>query len=137
MSITSPPAQAPPRTPIPEPAPVAVLPVTGLGVIREGDDHGALLASGLAPLSPVDGDVLCVSTKIVSKALGLRVAPEDRDDAIRAEAEKYGLEVAFRGKRHPVLDMLVRIYDVLHNVSYAGPAAAEPAPLLFALDHAS
>jgi hypothetical protein len=31
------------------------------------------------------------------------------------EADKYGLEkeAAFRGKRHPVLDMLVRIYDVL------------------------
>jgi hypothetical protein len=43
------------------------------------------------------------------------------------EAEKYGLEkeAAFRGKRHPVLDMLVRIYDLLHNVSYAKPAAAE------------
>ncbi|MGO1225873.1 MULTISPECIES: coenzyme F420-0:L-glutamate ligase [unclassified Brachybacterium] len=86
MSIASPPAQAASRTPDPAPSPVTVLPVTGLGEIREGDDLGALLTAALAPLSPADGDVLCISTKVVSKALGLRVAPEDRDEAIRAAA---------------------------------------------------
>jgi coenzyme F420-0:L-glutamate ligase/coenzyme F420-1:gamma-L-glutamate ligase len=56
--------------------------VTGLGEVREGADLAALLAAALAPLAPCEGDVLCVSTKIVSKALGLRVSPEDRDAAI-------------------------------------------------------
>jgi hypothetical protein len=47
------------------------------------------------------------------------------------ESDKYGLEkeAAFRGKRHAVLDMLVRIYDLLHNVSYGRPDAAERAAL--------
>lgn len=79
---------APPAQTIPPPAPreVSVLPITGLPEIREGDDLGALLARALAPLGPQDGDVLCLSTKVVSKALGLRIAPEERDEAIRAAA---------------------------------------------------
>ena len=94
MSTAHPPAQAvPPPGPEPStsgdaapPAGIAVLPVTGLGEIREGDDLAKLLARALAPLSPQDGDVLCVSTKIVSKALGLRIAAEERDRAIAAAA---------------------------------------------------
>jgi len=68
------------------PLPVSVLPLTGLGEVREGADLAALLAEALAPLSPREGDVLCVSTKIVSKALGLRIAPEERDAAIARAA---------------------------------------------------
>jgi hypothetical protein len=47
------------------------------------------------------------------------------------EADKYGLEkeAAFRGTRHPVLDMLVKVYDVLHGVTYARPAPIERAAL--------
>ncbi|GAA4521613.1 coenzyme F420-0:L-glutamate ligase [Brachybacterium paraconglomeratum] len=86
MSVASPPAQVSPGDPGPAPSAVTILPVTGLGEIGEGDDLGSLLAAALAPLAPADGDVLCVSTKVVSKALGLRVAPEDRDEAIRAAA---------------------------------------------------
>jgi coenzyme F420-0:L-glutamate ligase/coenzyme F420-1:gamma-L-glutamate ligase len=65
---------------------VSVLPLTGLGEVREGADLPALLAEALGPLAPRDGDVLCVSTKIVSKALGLRIAPEERDAAIARAA---------------------------------------------------
>ena len=94
MSTAHPPAQAvPPPGPEPStsgdaapPAGIAVLPVTGLGEIREGDDLAELLARALAPLSPQDGGVLCVSTKIVSKALGLRIAAEERDRAVAAAA---------------------------------------------------
>jgi hypothetical protein len=41
-----------------------------------------------------------------------------------SEAEKFGLEkeAAFRGKRHAVLDMLVRIYDLLDDVTYVEPS---------------
>ncbi|MDN5899849.1 MAG: coenzyme F420-0:L-glutamate ligase [Brachybacterium sp.] len=59
-----------------------VLPVTGLTEIREGDDLAAQLGAALRPLAPRDGDVLCLSTKVVSKALGLRVAPAQRDQAV-------------------------------------------------------
>jgi phytoene/squalene synthetase len=50
-----------------------------------------------------------------------------------SEADKYGLhkESAFRGVRHPVLDMLVRVYDLLregHPPSSRIPGGAERAP---------
>jgi coenzyme F420-0:L-glutamate ligase / coenzyme F420-1:gamma-L-glutamate ligase len=87
VSTARPPAQVIPHTSASTPpAGVTVLPVTGLGEIREGDDLAALLAGALGRLSPRDGDVLCVSTKIVSKALGLRVAAEQREQAIARAA---------------------------------------------------
>ncbi|WP_422117660.1 coenzyme F420-0:L-glutamate ligase [Brachybacterium sp. UNK5269] len=83
----------PPPAQVPEPSPdapgggtVTVTPVRGLGEIREGDDLAALLAAALRPLAPRAGDVLCLSTKVVSKALGLRVDPARREEAIRAAA---------------------------------------------------
>ena len=83
MPVAPPPAQTPADPSAPS---VTVLPVTGLGEIRDGDDLGVLLAQALRPLAPQDGDVLCISTKIVSKALGLRVDAEHRDEAIRSAA---------------------------------------------------
>ncbi|MCG7309940.1 coenzyme F420-0:L-glutamate ligase [Brachybacterium sp. ACRRE] len=61
-----------------------VLPVVGLGEVRAGDDVAALLlgaleASGVA-LS--DDDVLCVSTKIISKTRGLVIPAEGKQEAI-------------------------------------------------------
>src|SRR5699024_8840772 len=82
VSTAPPPAQAAPDTPGTPAAGLAVLPVPGLGEIREGDDLAGLLAEALTPLAPQDGDVLCVSTKIVSKAQGLRVPAEQRDRAV-------------------------------------------------------
>lgn len=95
MSTVPPPAASAhgPADPVPPvvdppagPRALSVLPVTGLGEVKEGADLPALLAEALAPLAPQAGDVLCVSTKIVSKALGLRVAPEDRDAAVERAA---------------------------------------------------
>ena len=44
-----------------------------------------------------------------------------------SEADKYGLhkEGAFRGVRHPVLDMLVRVYDLLEKVTHQVPVSPE------------
>ena len=55
-----------------------VIPVTGIGEIRRGDDLAAIIAehSALA-----DGDVVVVTQKIVSKAEG-RVVPIDPDDPV-------------------------------------------------------
>ncbi len=69
------------------PAPVTLIPVTGLPELRRGDDLVALLAAALGPDSPApaaDGDVLCVSAKIVSKCRGLVVEPSRKAEAIRA-----------------------------------------------------
>lgn len=60
-----------------------LFPLTGLPIVQPGDDLAALLAGALRPWQPVVGDVLVVTSKIVSKAegrfLNLRdVTPSDR-----------------------------------------------------------
>ncbi|NQX13686.1 coenzyme F420-0:L-glutamate ligase [Microbacteriaceae bacterium VKM Ac-2855] len=61
----------------------------GIPEVRSGDDLLTLVlaAIDLADLDdrPVDGDVLVVTSKIVSKAEGRVVAAADREDAITAE----------------------------------------------------
>jgi coenzyme F420-0:L-glutamate ligase / coenzyme F420-1:gamma-L-glutamate ligase len=47
-----------------------IYPVAGIGKVSPGDDLLAILESALSPLIPVDGDVLVVTHKIVSKAEG-------------------------------------------------------------------
>ncbi len=45
-------------------------PIIGLPVVQPGDNLAAMLAAALAPMHPRDGDVLVVTSKIVSKAEG-------------------------------------------------------------------
>jgi len=47
--------------------PLSVLPVAGLPEIREGDPLGAMIAAAAAP---VDGDIVVIAQKVVSKAEG-------------------------------------------------------------------
>lgn len=56
---------------------VEILPIHGIGEIRPGTDLGAVLATQADWL--LDGDVLVVTSKIVSKAEG-RLLPVDSDD---------------------------------------------------------
>jgi coenzyme F420-0:L-glutamate ligase/coenzyme F420-1:gamma-L-glutamate ligase len=72
-------------------APVTVIPVTGLPEITAGADLAALLAEAAPGLR--DGDILVVTSKIVSKAEG-RVVTASRDRAIEAETVRV---VARRG----------------------------------------
>ncbi len=65
-----------------------VLPVPGVPEVRPGDDLALLLASALAtPDGPglYDGDVLVVTSKVVSKAEGRVVEAADRESVIDAE----------------------------------------------------
>lgn len=86
------PLPAPPPDPLPAPSStavpgLAVLPVTGLGEVRAGDDLAALLAAALhgdGPCPARDGDVLCVASKLVSKAQGLVVDPSAKERAVEA-----------------------------------------------------
>ena len=80
---------------------LAIYPVTGLGDVRPGDDLARLIAEAAPWL--VDGDVLVVTSKIVSKAEGnlVPVPPEDgperdaaRDSVLAAETARV---VATRG----------------------------------------
>ncbi|MEV0591228.1 coenzyme F420-0:L-glutamate ligase [Nonomuraea cavernae] len=87
--VTSP--ETHPATAVPSPGgSVEVLPVLGLGEVRPGDDVAALLKG--ADLR--EGDIVVITSKIVSKAEGrIRQAP-DRAAAIEEETERV---VARRG----------------------------------------
>lgn len=49
---------------------VQLLPVVGLPIIQPGDDLAAMLVQAVRPMQPQSGDVLVVTSKIVSKAEG-------------------------------------------------------------------
>ncbi|HEY3687324.1 MAG TPA: coenzyme F420-0:L-glutamate ligase [Streptosporangiaceae bacterium] len=66
--------------------------LAGIGEVRTGDDVAALIAAAEPGLA--DGDVLVVTSKIVSKAEG-RVVNTDRESAIDAESVRL---VARRGR---------------------------------------
>ena len=65
----------------------------GVPEIRPGDDLAALV---VAALSPVDGDVVLVTSKVVSKAEGRVVAGLDRLAAVEAELAEPGARVVAR-----------------------------------------
>jgi coenzyme F420-0:L-glutamate ligase/coenzyme F420-1:gamma-L-glutamate ligase len=70
--------------PLDEGAALRVLPVTGVGELRPGDQLDEVLSTALAPPAggpPAlrDGDVVVVTQKVVSKAEG-RLVPVDHDD---------------------------------------------------------
>jgi coenzyme F420-0:L-glutamate ligase/coenzyme F420-1:gamma-L-glutamate ligase len=66
---------------------LTVTPLGGLPEIEEGADLVALVGDALvaAGLEPLHGDILVVTSKIMSKAEGRRIAAADREDAITAE----------------------------------------------------
>jgi coenzyme F420-0:L-glutamate ligase/coenzyme F420-1:gamma-L-glutamate ligase len=68
--------------------------VAGLPEVRPGDDLAALVLAALADAGEVlaDGDVLVVSSKVVSKAAGLVVTTADRDGVVAAEAVRLVAE---------------------------------------------
>ncbi len=73
---------------------LSVLPISGLPEVVPGDDLAALIVSAVtaAGLDVVDGDVLVVSSKVASKALGLVEA--DREAAVAAATRRVVAERA-------------------------------------------
>ncbi|GLY28455.1 coenzyme F420-0:L-glutamate ligase [Kineosporia sp. NBRC 101731] len=67
-----------------------VVPVRGIGEVGMEDDVAALVVSALDTNGQklTDGDVLVVSSKIVSKAEGRTVPATDRDEQITAESRR-------------------------------------------------
>jgi coenzyme F420-0:L-glutamate ligase/coenzyme F420-1:gamma-L-glutamate ligase len=82
-SAGSPPGSAPDQ--------LVCVPVTGLGEVRVGDDLPALLAQAV---DLEDGDILVVTSKVVSKAEG-RVVAGKREEALADETDRT---VAWRGR---------------------------------------
>lgn len=77
------------------PAAVTAVPVTGVPMIAPGDDLGVIIAGALdaAGITLVNGDVVCVAQKIVSKAEGrlvrlADVTPSERAVALARETDK-------------------------------------------------
>lgn len=67
-------------------ADLAAFAVRGIGEIRAGDDLPAIIADALEPLGVADGDVVVVTSKVISKAEG-RTRPEaEREQAIDEES---------------------------------------------------
>jgi coenzyme F420-0:L-glutamate ligase / coenzyme F420-1:gamma-L-glutamate ligase len=71
-----------------------VEPVEGLPEFRPGDDLAAMIAPAIAALGVIDGDVVTVTQKIVSKTEGRLIPGEDRAEAVARETVRV---VARRG----------------------------------------
>ena len=75
--------------------PISIAPVTGLPLIKEGDDLSALILASLAQqdVTLIDGDVLVLAQKIVSKSEGRQVElasvkPSDKALSLAKEVDK-------------------------------------------------
>ena len=92
---------------------VTIIPLHGIPEIAEGDDLAAVLAAACvrAGVPLTEGDILAVSSKIVSKALGLTAPTADKEAVVAAEtvrvvAERAGASGITRivqGKAGPVM----------------------------------
>lgn len=104
-----------------------ILPVTGLPEFRPGDD----IAEHLAAQAPwlADGDVLVVTSKIVSKAEGRIVAaptdPEGRDTARRALVDQEAVRVLARKGRTLITENRLGIVQAASGVDGSNVAEGE------------
>ncbi|MBO1755610.1 coenzyme F420-0:L-glutamate ligase [Allobranchiibius sp. CTAmp26] len=75
-------------------AELRVTPLAGLPEITAGDDLATVIAAGLtaADLALQDGDILVVTSKIVSKSLGLYADPTDRESLVLAQSSSVVAE---------------------------------------------
>lgn len=78
--------------------PISIFALTGLPEVQSGDDLVQLVADAAGD-SLIDGDILIVTSKIVSKAEGRQVRAADREAAITAETVRV---VATREHSHGV-----------------------------------
>lgn len=112
--------------------PLAILPVLGVPEVKQGDDVARLLLDALGDTPLEVGDVVVVSSKIVSKALGLSAVGSDKSQLVLGESVRV---VAERSAD----DRVTRIVE-----SVAGPVMAAagidasntgPSDLLLLLPH--
>jgi coenzyme F420-0:L-glutamate ligase/coenzyme F420-1:gamma-L-glutamate ligase len=73
------------------PGSLQVWALEGIGEVRAGDDLAAVIAAAAGDTLR-DGDILVVTSKIVSKAEGRFVRADDREDAITAETVRVVAE---------------------------------------------
>jgi len=85
----------PGKTELPQDA-VSIFAIDGLPEIHPGDDLAGMLGDALAG-TLADGDILVITSKIVSKAEGRIVEATDREDAITAETRRLVASRAHAG----------------------------------------
>lgn len=78
--MTVPPIADPARLTVGEPGELRCWAPDGVPEVRAGDDLAGIVLRAVSPLEP--GDVVVVSSKIVSKAEGRQVVADDREQAI-------------------------------------------------------
>ncbi|MEU1971285.1 coenzyme F420-0:L-glutamate ligase [Microbacterium sp. NPDC019599] len=83
---------------MPQPAELTIVPLRGIPEIQAGDDLVTLIADA-ADGTLRDGDILVVTSKIVSKAEGRTIAADDRTAAIDAETVRIVATSADGGVR--------------------------------------
>lgn len=68
---------------------LTITPVVGIPEVQQGDDLAALIGSALTAcgLTLQEGDLLVVSSKVASKALGLTAPTPDKTSVVAAESE--------------------------------------------------
>jgi dehydro coenzyme F420 reductase / coenzyme F420-0:L-glutamate ligase / coenzyme F420-1:gamma-L-glutamate ligase len=72
-----------------------VLPIEGLPTFEPGDDLAGILAPRLREAGLLDGDVVVVTSKVVSKVEGRLLPGDDREEAVATETRRV---VARRGE---------------------------------------
>jgi coenzyme F420-0:L-glutamate ligase / coenzyme F420-1:gamma-L-glutamate ligase len=99
------------RTGTSSPAALTIVAVDGVPEVRPGDDLVALLARSLAGLAwpdgsvgVTDGDIVAVTSKVVSKAEGRVVRADDREDAITAETVRLVASVTREGRTTRIVE---------------------------------
>jgi len=76
----------------------SVVGIEGIGEVGAGDDLGVLIGDALAASTPPeDGDIVSVTSKIVSKAEGRQVAATDREEAITSQTVRVVARREHRG----------------------------------------
>jgi coenzyme F420-0:L-glutamate ligase/coenzyme F420-1:gamma-L-glutamate ligase len=112
-------------------APIEILPVAGLPEFRPGDDLGAALA-GAAPWLR-DGDVVVVTSKVVSKCEGRLVAapedPEERDELRRKLVDDEAVRVLARKGRTLITENRIGLVQAAAGVDGSNVGRAELALL--------
>ncbi|MDT0213559.1 coenzyme F420-0:L-glutamate ligase [Rothia sp. ARF10] len=72
--------------------PVSVIPVVGMPEVVAGDDLAALVLAALGSGGLEGGDVVVVSSKLVSKSLGLRASGQPKDSLVLTESVRVVAE---------------------------------------------